>query len=94
MDCSSQQNRGAFQPWVISRSILRGEVRRKPRSRTGRPYLIKQLGAGKLAFHMVGTHRRLKLADVLAYRDRTDADASDALDALIAEAEDLGLYEQ
>jgi hypothetical protein len=30
MDCSSQQNRGAFQPWVISRSILRGEARRKP----------------------------------------------------------------
>lgn len=59
-----------------------------------RPYLIKQLGAGKLAFHMVGTHRRLKLADVLVYRDRLDADASDALDALIAEAEDLGLYEQ
>lgn len=59
-----------------------------------RPYLIKQLAAGKLAFHMVGTHRRLKLADVLAYRDRLDADASDALDALTAEAEDLGLYEQ
>ncbi|MDP1818616.1 MAG: helix-turn-helix domain-containing protein [Acidimicrobiales bacterium] len=59
-----------------------------------RPYLIKQLDAGKLAFHMVGTHRRLKLADVLAYRDRLDADASDALDALTAEAEDLGLYEQ
>ena len=59
-----------------------------------RPYLIKQLQAGELAFHMVGTHRRLKLADVLVYRDRTDADASDASDALTAEAEELGLYEQ
>lgn len=42
---------------------------------------------------MVGTHRRLRLLDVLAYRDQLDARANDALDAMAAEAEDLCLYE-
>lgn len=57
-----------------------------------RPHLIKQIAAGALPHHMVGTHRRLKLVDVLAYRDQLDAQASEALDAMAAEAEDLGLY--
>jgi excisionase family DNA binding protein len=59
-----------------------------------RPYLIKQLEAGALSFHMVGTHRRLRLADVLAYRDRMDETAEDALAAMTAEAEELGLYSE
>lgn len=59
-----------------------------------RPYLIKQLEAGALSFHMVGTHRRLRLADVLAYRDRMDEAAEGALAAMTAEAEELGLYEK
>jgi excisionase family DNA binding protein len=59
-----------------------------------RPFLIKQLEAGALPFHMVGTHRRLRLADVLAYRDRMDEQAEEALAAMTAEAEDLGLYSE
>ena len=58
-----------------------------------RPFLIKKIEAGEIAHHMVGTHRRLRLADVLAYRDRMDAQANEALDAMVAEAEELGLYE-
>lgn len=58
-----------------------------------RPYLIKQIEAGGIPHHMVGTHRRLKLVDVLAYRDRLEAQANDALDAMTAEAEELGLYQ-
>lgn len=58
-----------------------------------RPFLIKQMEAGELAFHMVGTHRRLKLSDVLAYRDRLSAQAEEALAAMTAEAEELGLYD-
>lgn len=57
-----------------------------------RPYLIKQLQAGELPYHMVGTHRRLRLADVLAYRDRMDRESEAALAAMTAEAEELGLY--
>jgi excisionase family DNA binding protein len=59
-----------------------------------RPFLIKQLEAGMLPHRMVGTHRRLRLADVLAYRDRVDAEAEDALAAMTAEAEDVGLYDE
>lgn len=58
-----------------------------------RPYLIKQIEAGEIPHHMVGTHRRLNLVDVLAYRDRLDGQADAALDAMTAEAEDLGLYQ-
>jgi excisionase family DNA binding protein len=58
-----------------------------------RPHLIKQIEAGAIPHHMVGTHRRLRLADVLAYRDQVDAQAAAALDAMAAEAEELGLYD-
>lgn len=58
-----------------------------------RPHLIKLLGGGALPFRMVGTHRRLRLVDVLAYRDRQDAAAREALDELTRQAEDLGLYD-
>lgn len=58
-----------------------------------RPFLIKQIDAGEVACHLVGTHRRLRLVDVLAYRDRLETQADEALDAMTAEAEELGLYE-
>jgi len=41
---------------------------------------------------MVGTDPRLRLIDVLAFRDQMDADAKEALDAMTAEAEEVGLY--
>lgn len=59
-----------------------------------RPFLIKQLDAGVLPHHMVGTHRRLRLVDVLAHRDRVDAETRDALAEMTAEAEGLGLYDE
>jgi excisionase family DNA binding protein len=37
-----------------------------------RPTLINMLARGEIRFRMVGSHRRLSLADVLAYRSRTD----------------------
>jgi len=42
---------------------------------------------------MVGTHRRLKLSENLAYRDPLRSEAEHALDAETADAETLGLYE-
>jgi excisionase family DNA binding protein len=58
-----------------------------------RPQLIKQLEAGALAYQLFGSHRRIRLIDVLAYRDRVDAQALAALDAMTADAEELGLYD-
>lgn len=58
-----------------------------------RPHLIKLLDRGELPHRMVGTHRRLKLIDVLAYRDEQDATAREALDEMTRQAEELGLYD-
>jgi len=44
-----------------------------------RPHVVKLLEQGELPHHMVGTHRRVKVADLLAFRDRRDQERSDAL---------------
>lgn len=58
-----------------------------------RPHLIKQLEAGALPYRMVGTHRRIRLVDVLDYRDRQDIETRAALAELTGQAEELGLYD-
>jgi excisionase family DNA binding protein len=57
-----------------------------------RPHLIKLLESGELPFTKVGTHRRISLETVLAYKQRRIADAERALQALVddAQANDLG----
>ena len=54
-----------------------------------RPHLIKLLDRGDLPFHRVGTHRRIRIEDVLTYRDRRDAERSAALDELTKLSEEL-----
>lgn len=56
-----------------------------------RPYLIGLLKRREIPFRMVGTHRRLSLADVLAYKERSDAEAEGAYCELIAQAQELGM---
>ncbi len=54
-----------------------------------RPHLIKLLDRGELPFHHVGTHRRIKVEEVLAYRDRRDAERDAALRGLTRLSEEL-----
>lgn len=58
-----------------------------------RPTVVRLVEAGKLPARMVGTHRRLALSDVLAYRDASAKRRSEALDEMAREAEELGLYD-
>jgi excisionase family DNA binding protein len=56
-----------------------------------RPYLIKLLESGKIPFRKVGTHRRIRLADLLEYKARMDADAERAYAELVQQAQELGM---
>jgi excisionase family DNA binding protein len=57
-----------------------------------RPFLIGLLDEGKIPFRMVGAHRRVKAADLVAYQQRDEVQRKKVLDELTAEAEkhDLG----
>lgn len=56
-----------------------------------RPYLVKQLEAGDIPFHRLGRHRRIRFADLTAYKERIDRSGREAADRLAAEAQELGL---
>ena len=56
-----------------------------------RPHLVRLLDDGRIPFVKVGTHRRMRTADVLAYQAERQAKSRRLLDELTAEAQDLGL---
>ncbi len=57
-----------------------------------RPYLIRLLDQGKITFRMVGTHRRIRLEDLLTYKDKVRAESDKALDELVKDSQDMDLY--
>lgn len=59
-----------------------------------RQYLIRLLEGGQLAFSKVGTHRRLKIEDVLKYKARRDSDRRTKLTELTQLTEEAGGYEE
>lgn len=56
-----------------------------------RPYLIRLLEDGTIPHRKVGTHRRVRAVDLVAYRQKDDVERREALDGLTAEAQELGL---
>lgn len=58
-----------------------------------RPTVVKLIDEGTLPARMVGSHRRILLSDLLAYRDQIVAERRAILDQMTRDAEDLGLYD-
>ena len=58
-----------------------------------RPHLIKLLEQQKIQFRKVGTHRKVLSRDIFAYRDRTDLARRDGLARMVADDEEIGLYD-
>lgn len=57
-----------------------------------RPYLVRLLDRGDIDFSMTGAHRRVRLQDLLLYKERRDIERRRALDQLTQMSEELGLY--
>jgi excisionase family DNA binding protein len=56
-----------------------------------RPYLVRMLEEGKIPHHKVGTHRRIRFDDVVAYKERRKKASHDALQELVDQAQELDL---
>lgn len=56
-----------------------------------RPFLIRLLEDHRLPFRLVGTHRRIRYEDVMAFKQRDEAERRQLLDELVAEAQKLGM---
>ena len=58
-----------------------------------RPTVIRMIDDGVLSARKVGTHSRIPLAAVHAYREQMIAERRRVLDEMVREAEELGLYD-
>jgi excisionase family DNA binding protein len=58
-----------------------------------RQFLIKLLERGEIPHHKVGTHRRIYVRDLLAYKAKRDSNRRKILDDLSRAEADEGLYD-
>ncbi|MGH3089238.1 MAG: excisionase family DNA-binding protein [Rubrobacteraceae bacterium] len=59
-----------------------------------RPHLVKLLERGEIPCRKVGSHRRVVLEDLAAYKEKRDRDRIGALDEITRVSDDLGLYDE
>ena len=53
-----------------------------------RPFLIKLLEAGQIPYRRVGKHRRIRMEDVMNYKQAIDQEREAVLDRLVADAQE------
>ena len=58
-----------------------------------RPYVIKLLAEGEIPYRRVGSHRRIRLEDVLDYDAKSKEGSKAAMDEIVALSQELGLYD-
>jgi excisionase family DNA binding protein len=56
-----------------------------------RPFVIKELEAGRIPFRKVGTHRRILFEDLTVYQEQSRQTSEQALRELAQEAQDLNM---
>jgi excisionase family DNA binding protein len=56
-----------------------------------RPFLVGLLEGGLLPFHKVGSHRRVKFRELMAYKEKSQNIRKNALDELTRQAQELGM---
>lgn len=59
-----------------------------------RPFLISLLEKKQIPYHMAGTHRRIRMGDLLDFRRCRDKSRQDLLLELQKVSESLGLYDE
>lgn len=59
-----------------------------------RPFFVKLLETGNLAYHLTGTHRRVYLKDLLAYKQHRDQERHAALERMAEKDDQAGLYDK
>jgi excisionase family DNA binding protein len=58
-----------------------------------RPFLVRLLENGDIAFHMVGSHRRIYLRDLVEYKRQRDAARHEAINNMARAEMEAGTYD-
>ena len=76
---------------LISENAELTTVRASEVLNVSRPFLIKLLDQKAIPHRIVGKHRRIRVEDVIAYKDAIDREREQILDQLTREAQDYDM---
>ncbi len=75
---------------ILPRDVELTTVQAAEFLQVSRPFVIKLIDEGELPCRRVGSHRRIRLADLMAYRRRLAAESKRLRESMTKEAEKLG----